>query len=87
VLYADGLVCLETAGQKERESPVSANIIKMARVNEVDALQKLADGPAQHASSAPSAVLAVATRKRSDVVARLQARIAQVWAEPSAAAG
>jgi hypothetical protein len=83
---ADGLVCPEQATQKERDSPMSTNTIKKARVNEVDALQKLADGLTQHASTAPSVVLAGATLKPSDVVAKLQARIAQAKAVSSAAA-
>jgi hypothetical protein len=65
---------------------MSTNIIKKARVNEVDALQKLADGLTQHASTAPAVVLAGVTLKPSDVVAKLQARIAQAKAVSSAAA-
>jgi len=83
---AGGLVCPEQATQKERDSPMSTNTIKKARVNEVDALQKLADGLTQHASTAPSVVLAGVTLKPSDVVAKLQARIAQAKAVSSAAA-
>jgi hypothetical protein len=45
---------------------MSTNTIKKASVNEVDALQKLADGLTQHASTAPSVVLAGATLKPSD---------------------
>jgi hypothetical protein len=63
---ADGLVRPEQATQKERDSPMSTNTIKRTRVNEVDALQKLADGLTQHASTAPSVVLAGATLKPSD---------------------
>jgi hypothetical protein len=65
---------------------MSTNLRKRARVNEVDALQKLADGLTQHASTAPVVVLAGVTLKPSDVVAKLQARIAQAKAVPSAAA-
>ncbi len=65
---------------------MSTNITKKARVNEVDALQKLADGLTQHASTAPSVVLAGVTMKPGDVVAKLQARIAQTKAVSSAAA-
>jgi hypothetical protein len=56
------------------------NIIKKARVNEVDSLQKLADGFTRHASTAPAVVLAGATLRPSDIVAQLQARIAQARA-------
>ena len=65
---------------------MSTNITKKTRVNEVDALQKLADGLTQHASTAPSVVLAGVTLKPSDVVAKLQARIAQARAVSSASA-
>ncbi len=82
----DGLVCPEQGTQRERDNPMSTNIIKKSRVNEVDALQKLADGLTQHASTAPSVVLAGATLKPSDVVATLHARIAQAKAVSSAAA-
>lgn len=49
-------------------------------MNEVDVLQKLADGLTQHASTAPAVVLAGVTLKPNDVVAKLQARIAQAKA-------
>jgi hypothetical protein len=65
---------------------MSTNIIKKSRVNEVDALQKLADGLTQHASTAPAVVLAGVTLKPGDVVAKLQTRIAQAKAVSSAAA-
>lgn len=65
---------------------MSTTITKRARVNEVDALQKLADGLTQHASTAPSVVIAGVTMKPSDIVAKLQARIAQAKALSSAAA-
>jgi hypothetical protein len=65
---------------------MGTNIIKKARVNEVDALQKLADGLTQNASTAPSFVLAGTTLKPTDVVAKLQARLAQLKAVTAAAA-
>jgi hypothetical protein len=65
---------------------MSTNITKKTRVNEVDALQKLADGLTQHASTVPAVVLAGVTLKPSDIVAKLQARIAQARAVSSAAA-
>ena len=65
---------------------MTTNIIKKTRVNEVDALQKLADGLTQHASTAPAVVLAGVMLKPSEVVAKLQARIAQAKAVSSAAA-
>ncbi len=65
---------------------MSTNLTKKTRVNEVDALQRLADGLTQHASTVPSIVFAGVTLKPSDVVAKLQARIAQAKAVASAAA-
>jgi hypothetical protein len=65
---------------------MTTNTIKKARVNEVAALQKLVDGLTQHASTAPSVILAGVTLKPSDIVAKLQARLAVANAVTTAAA-
>ena len=65
---------------------MTTHITKKARVNEINALQKLADGLTQHAATAPTVVLAGVTLKPSDVVAKLQARLVQAKAVSTAAA-
>ena len=65
---------------------MGTNIIKKARVNEVDALQKLADGFTLRAATAPSVVLAGVSLKPNDIVVKLQARLAQAHAVVAAAA-
>jgi hypothetical protein len=65
---------------------MATNITKKTRVITVDSLQKLVDGFTKHAATTPSLVFAGATLKPSDVVARLQALIAQHNAVNTAAA-
>jgi hypothetical protein len=65
---------------------MATNLIKTTRVNSIDLLQKLANGYAQYSTSAPLIVLAGATLKPSDLVAKLQALVATENAVTSAGA-
>jgi hypothetical protein len=55
---------------------MAANIPKKNRPSEIDALQKLCDGLAKHATAIPQVVIAGTAMAPADVVAKLQARIA-----------
>jgi hypothetical protein len=65
---------------------MTTNTTKMARVNSIDALQKLVNGYTKYTATAPSVVLAGATLKPTDIVAKLQALITTENAVTSAAA-
>jgi hypothetical protein len=65
---------------------MATNLTKTTRVNSIDLLQKLANGYAKYSTSAPAIVVAGATLKSSDLVAKLQALIATENAVTAAAA-
>jgi hypothetical protein len=76
VVLSVGLAATQSHS-KERVNPMASNLPKKNnRTNELDALQKLAEGFAKHAAAIPQIVVAGASMTQSEVIAKLQARIA-----------